>query len=360
LGNGGDVATSVGPNAGQVTARARSPRRGHGRATLNDVARLAGVSAITVSRTLRSPSLVAESTRRRIEKAIAEIGYIPNLVAGSLASIESRTIAAIVPTLANSIFAEMLQGMVDVLHAHDYRLIVGSNNYDLDEEESLVRAFLGRQVEGMILTGAYRSAGTARLLERANVPMVETWSLLGQPSSGSVGFSNFDAAYAMVEHLFERGYREIGFVSPSVANNDRAWERRRGFLQALEDLGLPRREERVSTSEMSLRAGAEALTGLLARSPDTDSVFFAGDTLAAGAVLECQRRGWRVPDDIAIAGFDDLEIASQVVPSITTVHVHRHALGSRAAQLVLDLLEGHEVDSRRQDLGFELVVREST
>jgi LacI family gluconate utilization system Gnt-I transcriptional repressor len=355
------IGSAAGTDDGyRMTSRSRSPRRGHGRATLSDVARLAGVSAITVSRALRSPGLVAEATRKRIDEAVEEIGYIPNLVAGSLASIDSRTVAAVVPTLANSIFAETLQGMVDVLHAHDYRLIVGSNNYDLDEEESLVRAFLASQVEGMILTGAYRSDGTAKLLERANVPVVETWSLLGKPSSGSVGFSNFDAAYAMVEHLQERGYREIGFVSPRVANNDRAWERRRGFLQALEDLGLPIRAERVLTSVMSLGAGAEVLKEIMAKRPETDAIFFAGDTLAAGAVLECQRLGWHVPAEVAIAGFDDLEIAGQVVPSLTTVRVHRHALGSRAAQLVIDLLDGREVGSRRYDLGFELVVREST
>lgn len=339
--------------------RRRSPRRGHGRATLSDVARLAGVSAITVSRALRSPELVAQDTRRRIDEAVAEIGYIPNLVAGSLASIESRTVAAIVPTLANSIFAEVLQGMVDVLHAHDYRLIVGSNNYDLEEEESLVRAFLARQVEGMILTGAFHSPGAARLLERAGVPVVETWSLLGEASSGSVGFSNFDAAYAMVEHLYERGYREIGFASPPFENNDRATERRRGFLQALDDLDLPLREARVTTASMSLAGGAEVLREILASQPETDAIFFAGDTLAAGAVLECQRRGWRVPGDIAIAGFDDLEIASQVVPSLTTVRVHRRALGSSAAKLILGVLDGEET-GRRHDLGFELVAREST
>lgn len=343
-----------------MTTRTRSPRRGHGRATLSDVARLAGVSAITASRALRSPELVAEPTRARIQAAIAELGYIPNLVAGSLASIESRTVAAIVPTLANSIFAEMLQGMVDVLHAHDYRLIVGSNNYDLDEEESLVRAFLARQVEGMILTGAYRSPGTGRLLEHANVPVVETWSLSEQPSSGSVGFSNFDAAYTMVEHLYQRGYREIGFASPPVENNDRAYGRRHGFVRALEDLGLPLREERILTTPLSLRAGARMLGEIMTRCPETQAVFFAGDTLAAGAVLECQRRGWRVPTDVAVAGFDDLEIAREIVPSLTTVRVHRRALGSKAAELVLGLLDDQGEGSRRQDLGFELIVREST
>ncbi|MEX2540652.1 MAG: LacI family DNA-binding transcriptional regulator [Trueperaceae bacterium] len=343
-----------------MSRKPRSPRRGHGRATLDDVARLTGVSAITVSRALRSPELVASQTREKIQEAIAEIGYIPNLVAGSLASIESRTIAAIVPTLENSIFAEMLQGMVDVLHGRGYQLILGSNNYDLDEEEALVRAFLARQVEGMILTGAAHSGGTTALLDMAHLPVVETWSLLGSPSAGSVGFSNFQAAYRTVEHLHERGYRELAFVSAPVGNNDRASERRKGFVQALEDLGLRKRPDTFLTSSFGLRAGAEALGVILERRPETDAVFFANDTLAAGAILEAHRRDLAVPGDVAIAGFDDLEIASQVIPSLTTVRVHRHALGSKAAQLILDTLDGHRVESRNLDLGFEIVVREST
>lgn len=343
-----------------MSKKSRSPRRGHGRATLDDVARRTGVSAITVSRALRSPELVASQTREKIQEAIADIGYIPNLVAGSLASIESRTIAAIIPTLENSIFAEMLQGMVDVLHGQHYRLILGSNNYDLDEEEALVRAFLARQVEGMILTGADHTQGTAALLERANLPVVETWSLLGSASAGSVGFSNFQAAYDMVAHLHEGGYREIAFVSAPIGNNDRAAQRRKGFIRALEDLGLRKRPDTFLTSLFGLNAGAGALGEILARRPETDAIFFANDTLAAGAILETQRRGMTVPSEVAIAGFDDLEIASQVVPSLTTVRVHRHALGSRAARLILDTLDGEEVESRSIDLGFEIVVREST
>ena len=344
--------------ADDVSTRNRSPRRGHGRATLADVARVAGVSAITVSRAFRSPELVAPATRERIDAAVVQLGYIPNLVAGSLASLESKTVAAIVPTLAYSIFAEVLQGMVDVLHEHDYRLIVGSNNYDLDEEESLVRAFLGRQVDGIVLTGAYRSEGTRHLLDRTKVPVVETWSLLGTPSAGSVGLSNFDAACAMVEHLFIRGYRRIGFVSPPTDNNDRATERRRGFLQAIEDLGLPLDEDRVLSAEMSIEGGALALCEIRARSPETDAIFFAGDTLAAGALFECQRRGWRVPEEVAIAGFDDLQIAGQVVPALTTVRVNTRALGSRAAELILGI--GSVEAGTKLDLGFELVTRAST
>ncbi|MDZ7801745.1 MAG: substrate-binding domain-containing protein [Trueperaceae bacterium] len=216
-------------------------------------------------------------------------------MAGNLATSESKTVAAIVPTLANSIFAEMLQGMMEVLDGAGYQLILGSNSYDPLEEEKLVRAFLARQVEGMILTGANRSPGTARLLQRAAIPVVETWSLLGSPSVGSVGFSNYQAAYAMVQHLHTRGYRRLGFVSAPIGDNDRAAERRRGFVDAVRELNHERRSDAMLTSVFSLRAGADALDTILQRRPDTDAIFFANDTLAAGAILQANRRTLQIP-----------------------------------------------------------------
>lgn len=335
-------------------------RRGHGQVTLATVARVAGVSTITVSRVIRDPDLVAEATRHRVHEAISQVGYIPNLLAGGLASNESRTIGAVVPTLANSIFAEMLQGMVDAFERQEYQLVLGSSNYDLGQEESLVRVFLAHRVAGIVLTGASHSPGTHKLLESSGVPFVETWSLLGSPSVGSVGFSNFQAAYELMRHLVERGYREIGFVSAPVGGNDRAYERKRGYLQALRDFNLKERETAVRTSIFSLKAGAAALRDILERQPETDAIFFANDTLAAGALLEAQRLGLSVPERVAIAGFDDLEISSQVNPSLTTVRIRRHEIGYQAAKLLLDSLSGVSVAEPIIDLGFEIVMRNST
>lgn len=337
-----------------------SQRRGHGRVTLSDVARLAGVSTITVSRTIRRPQLVTPETRERVEEAIRQLGYIPNLLAGGLASNESRVIAAIVPTLANSIFAEKLQGIFDVAAENNYQLVLGSSNYDLQQEESLIRVFLSHLVAGMIITGASHSPEALALLEKSNIPYVETWSLLGEPSVGSVGFSNYEAAFEIVRHLYERGYRRLGFVSAHIENNDRAQERRRGFLEALEAFGLERRDDVIITNTFSLKAGADSLRRILERRPDTDAVFCANDTLAAGALLESQRLGLDVPGRVAIAGFDDLETSSHVLPSLTTVRIRRREIGSRAAQMLLASLSGESLMERKIDLGFEIVVRSST
>jgi len=338
----------------------RGRRRGHGRPTLDDVARTAGVSAITVSRALRTPEKVARETREVVASAIAKVGYIPNLVAGNLASIKTRTIAAIVPTLEHSIFTEMLQGMVDVLRDEGFELILGSSGFDIREEESLIKTFLARQAEGIVLTGSFHTDEAQQLLARLDWPVVETWSLLGTPSVGSVGFSNYDAAYEMVKHLAERGYREIAFVSAVTEANDRAAERLRGVRHALADLGLPERAERIRTSEFSLRAGGESMHAIRAACPETDAIFFAADTLAAGAILEAKKCGISVPDEIAIAGFDDLEIATVIDPPMTTVRVPRRDLGRVAARLLIEATEHGFGGGVRRDLGFELVVRGST
>ncbi|CAN5700508.1 hypothetical protein BH23DEI1_BH23DEI1_17920 [soil metagenome] len=206
----------------------RAPRKGHGRTTLDDVAKRAGVSSITVSRALRSPFIVAEETRLRIEEAIAEVGYLPNLLAGSLASSAPRTVAAILPTLDSSIFTEVLKGVVDVLRAYDYQLVLGNSHWSLEVEESLVTTFLSHRVGAIMLTGATHSKRTQELLRVAGLPVVETWSLPRSPLGACVGFSNERAAFAMTEHLIARGYRDIAFVSAPIRNNDRATARRRG------------------------------------------------------------------------------------------------------------------------------------
>jgi LacI family gluconate utilization system Gnt-I transcriptional repressor len=282
------------------------------------------------------------------------------MLAGGLASSESRVVAAIVPTLANSIFAEMIQGVYDVLSEEQYRLVLGSSNYDPAQEEALVKVFLSHLVAGIIITGASHSAGTASLLAKSGIPVVETWSLLGEPSVGSVGFSNRDASYAIVRHLYERGYRRLGFVSASLENNDRSQERLRGYREALADFGLERREDVILTNTFSLAAGAESLRKILERRPDTDAIFCANDTLAAGALLEARRLGLDVPGRVAIAGFDDLETSSHVMPALTTVRIRRREIGCRAAEMLLSNLAGEALVERKIDLGFEIVVRAST
>lgn len=342
-----------------MTKRLRTSKRSQKRATLTDVAAIAGVSTITVSRSLRKPDSVAESTRQTIASAIAQVNYIPNLIAGSLASDRSMTVAAIVPTLGNSIFTEVLQGMNEVLRPANYQLILGNSNYSLDEEEALVRAFLARQVDGVMLTGSSHSPWVHAMLKGDSIPVVETWSLPDNPLDMNVGFSNVEAARAMTAYLVDQGYKTIGFVSAPTLNNDRAADRLKGYTLALEQHKLPVDASLILERPFKLRSGGLALGTLIAEHPDVEAIFFANDTLAVGAILECQRRGWRVPERIAIAGFDDLGIASEILPGLTTVRVYRHELGVTAAKMLLSCLNGEANIVKRVDLGFEIVRRES-
>ena len=340
--------------------RARGNRKGHGRATLADVAAHAGVSPITVSRALRKPLMVAPDTRVRIERTVAELGYIPNLIAGSLASSSPNAVAAILPSLDNSIFTDVLKGAVGALERSGYQLVLGNSHFDPEVEVALVETFLAHGVGAIMLTGARHTPRARSLLTNARIPVVQTWSLPQRPLGACVGFSNSAASYAMVRHLIERGYRDIAFVSAAVAKNDRAAARRHGYTKALADHGLVDDPRTTLESPFGLAAGAAALERIRSLRPSTDAVFFANDVLASGAVLAALRLGLRVPADIAIAGFDDVELASHLMPPLTTVRIDRIGLGRLAAELMLEALAGEPIRGRRVDIGFEVIARATT
>ncbi|MCC2690245.1 MAG: hypothetical protein K0S21_3048 [Rhizobiaceae bacterium] len=341
-----------------VVTKRRS--RAHGTTRIEEVARIAGVSAITVSRALNRPDKVAEKTRQAIWRAVEKTGYIPNQLAGSLASNRSRTIGVIIPTIVNSIFADKVQGMTDLLAAKGFQLLLANSGYSLEVEAELVTAFVAQRPSGLVITGVTHAPRTRSLLQRAQIPVVETWSIGPEPIDMLVGFSNEAAAYAMVRHLGEAGYRRIALVSAPVEDNDRAASRVEGYRRAVRELGLAddRRLEREAS--FSLRNGAAALSNLLAEHDGIDAVFFANDILAAGGLLECQRRGIRVPEDLGIAGFDDVDLAAETVPGLTTVRIPRYEIGARAAAMIMERVAGREPAQKIVDLGFEIVSRGST
>jgi LacI family transcriptional regulator, gluconate utilization system Gnt-I transcriptional repressor len=331
-------------------------RRKAGQARMEDVARLAGVSMITVSRALHQPQIVSESTRRQIADAMRTLGYVPNLVAGGLASTRSRTVAAIVPFVRDGVFADTIQGLADSLRPHGFSVLLGSSGTALAEEERLVRHLLGHRPAGFVLHGGSHSEETRRLLQNADIPIVETGVLPEQPVDMVVGYSNFAAARSITQLLLGRGCRRIGFVSADPTINDRAAERLRGHQSALIERGVVARPELEIQTTFGMAEGRLALVELLGREPRLDAVFFTSDIWAAAALLECARRGIDVPGRLAIAGFNDQEIACEILPSLTTVRVRRYAMGEVAARLILDRLEERPCRAM-VDVGFELISR---
>jgi LacI family gluconate utilization system Gnt-I transcriptional repressor len=326
--------------------------------TLSDVAAAAGVSAQTVSRAIRDPSSVSKETGARIERAIAKTGYVRNLFASNLASNRSQTVAAVIPAMNASMFADTLHAFEERLRPHGYQIFVGSSDYHPDREENLVRGFLGRRPDGFLLVGTDHTTRTRKLLR--GLPVVETWDLTDDPVDVLVGFSNESATADLVTHLAERGRRRITFASRQTAGDQRSAERLAGYTRAVSALGLSPRAVSVSGGTATMDQGVELLDLALTRFPDSDAVMFASDVFAAGALLACVRRGIDVPGRLAITGFGDFELARHLVPALTTVAVPQTTIGVLAADLLLDRINGRAVTEPIHDVGYTIEVRASS
>lgn len=325
---------------------------------MEDVARRAAVSVMTVSRALRQPEKVAAATRSRIAEAMLELNYVPDAIASSLALRRSQIVALVVPSVSNPVFADPIQGMADGLRGRGYHLLLAGTSAAPKDAEILVRTLLGHRPAGFVIHGGNHTKAMRNLLHQVSVPVVEIGCLPRRPIDMVVGYSNAAAARAMTEWLLARGYRRIGLVSAPVRNNDRAAERRRGYRTALRSAGLSPRPEWEIDQAHGIAEGAAAVATLLERTR-LDAIFCAGDVWAIGALFECRRRGIAVPGDLAVVGFDGQAIAAQTLPPLTTVQVHRYEMGLQAAELLLARLAGEDVEGRRLDLGYELVIRES-
>jgi LacI family gluconate utilization system Gnt-I transcriptional repressor len=325
---------------------------------MEDIAREAGVSIATVSRAFNQPSLVSPATLARVRQVADRLRYTPNLTAGSLAGNRSRIVAAVIPTITSSIFSETIDGLSTVLTERGYQLLLGQTRYRDDQQAALIETFLGRRVDGLVLTGITRDKRLRARLKGARIPIVETWDLGASPIDMLVGFSNEKAATAAAGYLIGRGYSRLGFIG---GLDQRSGARLEGFCAAAAAAGLPHPGivRIASPSPSSVLAGAQAIGELLGTHPGIDAVFCSNDMIALGVLTECQRRGLAVPKKLAVMGFSDLPIARAVTPSLTTVQVGAMEIGSRAATMLLDKIESGRTARRRVDLGFSVVPRES-
>lgn len=333
-------------------------RRGSEQVTLKEVAEAAGVSPITVSRALNTPERVNDATRARVMAAVERLGYVPNLIAGSLASARSRFIAVIVPSLANAVFIEVIQGLQETFEAAGYQILLGNTDYDLDREYQLVRTFLGWSCSALVIAGLRHSEACRTLLTQWDKPIMEVMEL-GEGLDLNVGLDHEAAGHCMGQHLLERGYRQIVYVGARMAHDYRAGMRYAGHRRALEAAGVA--APLIEMEQLgSLESGANGLSRVLDTYPRADAIHFANDDLAAGAVLHAQRIGLSIPKDIAIAGFNGLPLGKSITPRLTTIQSPRDAMGRLAAQEVLRRLQGRRIQRRQHDVGFTLLPGESS
>lgn len=320
------------------------------------MARLAGVSPITVSRVFNQPEMVASGTLEHVRRVIERTGYVPNLLAGGLASRRTRFVAAIVPAISNQVFSESIQSLTDRLWESGYQVLLGTSGYPTSREESLLAAILSRRPDGIFLTGITHSSGSRRRLVAANIPIVEVWDLTPSPVDMLVGFSHEKVGQAVAEYLVGRGHRRFGVIS---ADDARAEVRRAGFLSALEKNRIDDVRTVHVPAPSNFRLGREGLARLLERGSLPRAVFCSSDTLAHGVLVEAQARGLSVPGDLAIVGFADLDFAAHTFPPLSTVRIDRPAIGRRAAEALLGRIEGRSVE-KIVDIGFRVMERGTT
>jgi LacI family gluconate utilization system Gnt-I transcriptional repressor len=326
-----------------------------------EVAAAAGVSMQTVSRALRFPDTVSVDTMRVIQDAIDKTHYVHNLTASHLASARSNTVAAIIPTLSTSVFAETIQHFSETLHAEGYQIFLGNTDYRADREEAIIRSLLGRRPDGLFIIGTHHSRNSVSLLKRSGIPVVEGWDMTARPIDRLVGFSNTEAITEMAEHLARSGRKRIVFAGVLRKGDSRATERRNGFSVAMRAL-FPGEEPRLTIASdlpLEMQSGAALLQRVREDHPDADAIMFSSDVLASGALLEASRLKLKVPQALAITGFGDFELGRHLNPSLTTVSVPAAEIGREAGRLLLQGIRGIDTDDKRIDVGFRLMIRES-
>lgn len=342
---------------------ARAARRTSGGITLRDVAKLAGVSVITASRALNTPEKVSPEALEKIRAAVTHTGYVPNLLAGGLASNRSRLVAAVVPAIAGSVFMETIQALTDELASAGFQLMLGQSGYRDSREDALLDAIIGRRPDGIVLTGVMRSAEGRRRLLASGIPVVETWDLTPSPIDMLVGFSHEKVGAEVASHLHRKGYRRCAIVT---ADDHRAGLRRKGFearWQALTAGAKTGKDHHIPVwtvpAPSTLAGGRAALTGLLAQHPRLDAIWCSSDVLAHGVITEAHARSLQVPKDLAVHGFGDLAFAAHTHPALTTVRIDGTAIGREAARCLIERNNGTRVGPNVRDIGFSIVERAS-
>lgn len=332
-------------------------RRGSGAITLRDVAKLAGVAPITASRAVNTPGQVSPEVLKKVLDAVQRTGYVPNRMAGGLASSRSRLIAAIVPSTVMSVFMETIEALNSTLFDAGYQLMLGQSGYSAAREERLLDAVIGRRPDGIFLTGVMHSGkGRTRLLA-SGIPVVETWDLTRTPIDMLIGFSHLDIGREVAKFLLGKGRRRLAVIR---AEDERAGRRATAFAETVAR-GGQRDVPVVNVGDSrSLKSGREALVRLLAQAPDTDAIFCSSDLLALGAMTEARARRISIPEQIALVGFGDVPFLADMVPALSTVRINGAAIGQQAAHFLIERAEGRPVSPHIVDVGFSIVERDTT
>ncbi|HEY4201939.1 MAG TPA: LacI family DNA-binding transcriptional regulator [Devosiaceae bacterium] len=329
-----------------------------GGVTLAQVARIAGVSDITVSRVLRANVPVSAETRDRVLEAVQATGYVHNRLAGALASAHSNLVGVVLPSLSNNVFPEVMEGINAALARSGYQPVVGVTNYDLAVEQELIHAMLAWKPAALILTGLEHTREADRMLEGSGIRVIEIMDIDERPIDLAIGLSHRKAGAAVARHLIAKGYRRFGYVGHDLRLDRRAAARRQGFYGYLAEQGLYAPIEHLTGGPSSIRAGSEGLRRLLEQTSDCDVVVFSNDDMAVGGVFHCLKAGIDLPAQLGIFGFNGLDIGQALPQPLSTIRSNRQRIGQLAVEAFLTTSRRPE-EREIIDTGFEIIPGET-
>ncbi|MCP5088445.1 MAG: LacI family DNA-binding transcriptional regulator [Rhodobacteraceae bacterium] len=306
------------------------------RPTLRDVAEIAGVSEMTASRVLRGKGEASEHTKERVLNAAKSVGYVPNRIAGSLSSRSVNLVGVVVPSVSSFVFAEVLKGISTVLKETPLQPVFGVSDYDLETEESVIREMLSWQPKGLVVAGLEHTGAGRKMMINAGIPIVEIMDVDGDPVDINVGISHHRAGYETGREILRRGYRNLGFIGTKMPLDFRAAKRFEGFQKALDEAGVELADKELISRASSVLRGRELTGEMLARSPDLDMIYFSSDTMSCGGLMHCLMNDISVPDQLALAGFNGLDLRYGMPLLTATMNAYRFEIGKKAAQLIME------------------------
>jgi LacI family transcriptional regulator, gluconate utilization system Gnt-I transcriptional repressor len=312
--------------------------------TLRDVSDASGVSEMTVSRVLRNRGDVATATREKVLRAARMLGYVPNKIAGALASQRVNLVGVVIPSLANMVFPEVMTGISDGLKGTGLQPVVGVTDYHPEREEEVIYEMLSWRPSGLIVAGLEHTDAARAMMERAGVPVVEVMDIDGTPVDNAVGISHARAGRQMAEAIIAAGYRRIGFLGTMMPHDHRARKRMEGFAAALQAAGVPLTDAEFYSGGSALLKGREMTATILSRNPDLDFLYYSNDMIGAGGLLYCLAQGIDVPGRVGLAGFNGVELLDGLPRKLATMDACRAEIGARAAAVIARGAAGEVVE----------------
>ena len=302
--------------------------------TLRDVSEASGVSEMTVSRVLRNRGDVSEATRGKVLEAAKALGYVPNKIAGALASQRVNLVGVIIPSLSNLVFPEVLSGISAELDDTGLQPVVGVTDYSPEKEEAVLYEMLSWRPSGVILAGLEHTASARAMLENAGVPVVEIMDVDGEGVDSVVGISHRRAGLHMAEAIVAAGYRRIGFLGTKMPEDHRARKRLEGFQEGLAAAGLELADTEFYSGGSALAKGREMTQAILKRKPDLDFLYYSNDMIGAGGLLWCLDQGIDVPGRLGLAGFNGVDLLDGLPRRLATMDACRREIGRKAAEII--------------------------